>query len=123
MKKEIQKIMTNKTETLYTFSSRLKQLREEHDMTQEQLAQSLGVSRTCITNWEGMLRFPKGDILAKMARIFGVSADYLCGRTDVRYHIKKPQTREMDMSVLNVEGNDMVYEFFNFIKSKAKYRV
>lgn len=114
--------MTDKTEKLYIFSSRLKQLREEYNMTQMQLAHILGVSRTCVTNWESMLRFPKGDIIAKMARIFGVSADYLCGRTDIRYYIKKPQTREIDMSVLNVEGNDIVYEFFNFIKSKAEYR-
>lgn len=114
--------MTNKAETLYIFSSRLKELREEHDMTQRQLAQNLGVSRSCVANWEKKLRFPKGDIVAKMARMFGVSADYLCGRTDLRYHIKKPQTREMDFSVLNALGNDLVYEFFNFVKSKEKYR-
>lgn len=64
--------------------SRLRALRESSHMTQQEVADAVGVTPEAIGNYEGDKREPKGDILVKLARVFGVSTDYLLGRTDVR---------------------------------------
>ena len=66
-------------------SERLKQLRKEKGVTQEQLASILGVERSSIGKYEGKSRImPSDDIKRRMAEYFGVSIDYLLGYTDVR---------------------------------------
>ena len=50
----------------------LKELREKAGLTQEQLAQKLGLGRTTIVRWEGEAdRYPAGVWLPKIARVLG----------------------------------------------------
>lgn len=65
-------------------SKRIKQLRQEKDMTQKELALLLHVQRTTITGYETKDRHPQLDIIIHIADIFGVTTDYLLGRTDKR---------------------------------------
>lgn len=77
------------------FSERLAQLRKEHNMTQQELAEKLGVSRGTIGMYEIGQRDPDTETLAKIAEIFGVSTDYLLGRTDLpNVHIPEEYTRK-----------------------------
>ncbi|MBO4389735.1 MAG: helix-turn-helix transcriptional regulator, partial [Lachnospiraceae bacterium] len=64
-----------------TFSTTLQALRKEKKVTQEQLAAQLGVSPQAVSKWENG-SYPEGDLVPKIADIFGVSIDYLYGRTD-----------------------------------------
>lgn len=64
------------------FAERLKELREEKNMSELQLAKVLGVSSTTINRWERGLRVPNLDSLVLLARFFDVSIDYLCGLED-----------------------------------------
>lgn len=66
------------------FGQRLKSLRKEKGWTQEELAKKLGVSRSAVAGWESSCKdnLPEGEVLIKIATIFGVSVDYLLGRTD-----------------------------------------
>ena len=64
------------------FAERLKELREEKNMSELQLAKVLGVSSTTINRWERGLRAPNLDSLILLARFFDVSIDYLCGLED-----------------------------------------
>ena len=48
-------------------------------MTQAQLAQKLGVTKSVISAYETGLRLPSYDILISIAQIFKVSTDYLLG--------------------------------------------
>lgn len=61
---------------------RIRQLRIEHNMTQQKLASKLHVQRTTLAGYEAKNRHPPLDILVHIADIFGVTTDYLLGRTD-----------------------------------------
>ena len=62
------------------FGERLKELREEHELGQVELAQKLHVSKGIISLWENNLREPGLANLVVIADFFGVSIDYLAGR-------------------------------------------
>lgn len=63
-------------------SQRIKELRSEMDISQKELSTQLFVSPQAISKWERDEATPNPDAITKMAEIFGVSADYLLGRTD-----------------------------------------
>jgi transcriptional regulator with XRE-family HTH domain len=60
-----------------TLGEKLSKLRKEHNYTQEQLADILGVSRQSISKWESDIAYPETDKLIKMGRLFDCSMDYL----------------------------------------------
>ncbi len=65
------------------FSERCKELRKASGMTQEELAQKVGVKRKqAVSNWENGNSMPSLKCAIKLARIFGVSLDYLVGYND-----------------------------------------
>ena len=65
------------------FADRLKTLRVSQNMTQEQLAERLGVVRKTVSDYENGKRYPKSqDTVTKLCRIFNVSRDYLMGDDD-----------------------------------------
>ena len=55
---------------------RLRRLREEHELTQGQLAKYLGVGRSTVTRWEGGTAYPKNQ-LERLSRLYGVTMDYI----------------------------------------------
>ena len=64
------------------FPNRLKELRKKRELLNKDLAKIMCVEPATITNWEKGNRFPKDDILIKIADYFDCSLDYLLGRTD-----------------------------------------
>lgn len=56
-------------------AKRIKTLREEHGLTQEQLAKELSISRNAISNYENGVRRPDLDLVTKMCDIFNVTLD------------------------------------------------
>lgn len=63
-----------------TFASILKQLRDERDLTQAELARIVGVSRSAIANYEAGEREPDFEVEEALADFFNVPIDYLRGR-------------------------------------------
>lgn len=61
---------------------RLRELRNQANKTQMEVAQYLGVSRQCYNNYELNNREPNKDTLLKLAEYFDVSVDYLLGKED-----------------------------------------
>lgn len=61
------------------FSNRLKELRTQAGLTQLQLAQRLGITKSVISFYELSERAPSPDVLIRLAKIFYVSTDYLLG--------------------------------------------
>ena len=59
------------------FGERLKYLRINDGLTQEELGKKLGVTKMVVSNWELNKGTPNYDMLKKIADIFGVSIDYL----------------------------------------------
>ena len=64
------------------FNERLKLLRTEMGITQNELGKIIGVGRTTVSEYESGKIVPKQDGLIKIAEYFNVSVDYLTGITD-----------------------------------------
>lgn len=58
---------------------RIKQAREDMDLTMAELARLIGVNRSAICRWESDDRTPRAIYLCKLANVLGVSVDYLVG--------------------------------------------
>lgn len=67
-----------------SFGDRIKNLRLEKNMTQEDLSKILNVSRATVGRYETNERFPDKNTLKKIADTFEVSIDYLFERTNIR---------------------------------------
>ena len=70
---------------------RIRELREDRDMTQKQVAQVLGMSQTGYSKYETGENDIPTQILIKLADFYETSTDYLLGRTDERTHKGEPQ--------------------------------
>lgn len=61
---------------------RIRDLREDRDLTQKQLAEQLNCSQQVYSNYELGQRDIPTDILIKLAKFYRVSVDYILGLTD-----------------------------------------
>ncbi|MFV3012012.1 helix-turn-helix domain-containing protein [Clostridium botulinum] len=86
------------------FGDRLKELREEKEMTQEELGKFLNVSRQTISGYEAGAIEPSISNLVKLADIFNISLDYLLGRTKERYNLnlKDKKNKELLLDLIKV---------------------
>lgn len=63
---------------------RIRDLREDNDWKQEYVAEQLGIKQTTYSKYElGKINIPM-EALMKLADLYGVSVDYLLGRTNKR---------------------------------------
>lgn len=69
----------------YNFGNRLKELRLQSGLTQKELGDRIGISKSVVSFYEHLDRTPSPDVLIKLASVFHVSADELLGiqRKDV----------------------------------------
>ena len=72
------------------FQLRLKELRESCGYSQYSFANKFGIAQSTVGNWEAGKRQPDFATLQKLADFFGVSTDYLLGRTDEAENKKTP---------------------------------
>lgn len=64
------------------FADRLKSLRKESGLTQDEFSKQTGIGRSAVGMYEAGKRAPNYETLSKVARFYHVSTDYLLGRTD-----------------------------------------
>lgn len=64
---------------------RLRDLREDHDMTQQNIADYLGMKQSQYNRYERGLRDLPTDVLIRLARLYGTSCDYILGISDEPY--------------------------------------
>lgn len=104
----------------------LKNLRNQSNMSQEELAKLLGISRSAVSSYENGTRSPNNELLVKMANIFNVSTDYLLGltisyNTDSEYDLIFSEIRSLletsDLS--DKQKNEILSE----VKSYFKWRL
>lgn len=60
-------------------AERIKQLREQSNWTQSELAKQLGITRSSVNAWELGISVPSTQYLVELAALFKVSTDYLLG--------------------------------------------
>ena len=68
----------------YDFGERLRKLRSDSHLTQEQLASVLNLSRSTVAYYESGMRSPDMQKLLLIADYFNISLDYLLGRTEIK---------------------------------------
>ena len=73
--------------------SPLSVLMDEKEMTQQEVANALGVSRQAVQRWESGLTI-KVDNLKKLAKLFGVSVSYLTGESEREASVASPSVSE-----------------------------
>lgn len=64
------------------YYSRLRDLREDADLTQEQLVKMLGMHKTTYTNYEQGKREIPFELVIRIAKLYNVSLDYIAGITN-----------------------------------------
>jgi len=65
------------------FAEKIFTLRKSNDLTQEQLAEELNVSRQSISKWESGQATPELEKIVAMSQIFGVTTDYLLKPSEI----------------------------------------
>ncbi|HHT37905.1 MAG TPA: helix-turn-helix transcriptional regulator [Mollicutes bacterium] len=71
------------------YLKRLKDLREDHDLTQEQLSKMLNISQRTYSYYETGGRSVPVEIICDLANIYQTSTDYILGLTDNKKDKKK----------------------------------
>jgi transcriptional regulator with XRE-family HTH domain len=61
---------------------RIRNLREDRDLTQQELADFLNCTQACYSHYESGKRDIPTEVLSRLADFYGVSTDYLLGRTN-----------------------------------------
>ena len=64
--------------------TRIRALREDHDLTQEKVGQAINIPQRTYAYYESGQRMIPPSVLSALADLYHVSVDYLLGRTDCR---------------------------------------
>jgi transcriptional regulator with XRE-family HTH domain len=101
-----------------SFGARLRQLREENNLYQKDLASELGLTQKTISNYENNERFPDPKTLSKIADLFDVSIDFLLNRSDMRNPIEIIAAHRTDdpMTDLPENARKSVLAFIKLVK-------
>lgn len=92
------------------FGDKLKTLRLRKKLTQKELANQLGLTKSVISAYETGLRMPSYDVLIAISKIFKVSTDYLLG-------IESKTT--IDLSGLSEKEAEALIMLINAMKQKV----
>ena len=91
------------------FSTRLKELRQNMNLRQEQVAKLIGVNKSAISTYENDTRQPSFEILVRLANLYRVSTDYLLGQTN---------SRSLDLSGLSEEEATLICDLVASMSKK-----
>lgn len=87
--------------------NRLKLLREEKGLFQKDIATLLNLSIPAVNQYESGKRDMSTETVIKLAEYFGVSTDYLLGKSDIR-NPKESEEDSLSLSQLGFNMNDYV---------------
>lgn len=104
--------------------NRLKELRKEKKLTQQELADMIGTTKLTVSNWENDKHVIKSDKAKKLADFFGVSVGYLLGYEsdrELRNALAHGVAKHSDDKLLELLNEKIEFESFNIEKyNKAK---
>ena len=100
--------------------NRIKNLREEMNMKQEELAKVLSISPSAVGMYERDEREPNDEITLKLAEYFNVSTDYLLGKTDIRNQ-EEIETDKINIGLSKKDYNPPTKEQQEKIEEFAKF--
>ncbi len=89
------------------FSNRITTLRKERNLSQKEVAMSLGVSQALLSHYEKGVRECGLDFVLKCAEYYGVTTDYLLGKDDSRFGVYQALIGDVAASDKELESNKM----------------
>lgn len=96
-----------------TFGERLRELREEKELSQKVLAEKLGVSNVTLNRWENNNQMPDGKMQLYLAKFFNVSSYWLLvGDDDARSYPSDEETARF----YEAEENELLQRMVERIK-------
>lgn len=104
-------------------SENLKRIRKEHNLSQEALAERLGVSRQSVSKWESSQAYPEMEKIVLICKLYNVSVDVL-----LNGNIKKAEKEEKFKINFGKYFNDFlnyiskVLDVFSCMKFKEKVK-
>ena len=102
-------------EFMQYFGIKLKQLRHARDLTQQQVADYVGVTRATIGAYETGAQYPSVESLIKLTVLLHTSADYLLGITDEQQRFDISRLTDEQASVIS-----QLIDQFHFLNSQMK---
>lgn len=98
-------------------ASRIRLLRESRKLTQQQVADALGVPKSTYVHYEDGTNEPKISVLIKIALYYEISADWLLGVESAQTKNLPPETRwEIMRKEIEQLSDDDVKELHSFLK-------
>ncbi len=104
-----------------SLGNKLAEARKRQNLTQEQLAERLGVTRQAVSRWESDAAYPETDKIIRMAQILGVSCDYLLqdgvdekgkpAALTVTRLLKQAQGKRVKLTFYEGDGMPVVHEW------------
>ena len=114
-----------------TINERLRDLREDHDLSQKQIAAVMGITQQLYSKYElGIHQIPLHHLVA-LAQYYDVSLDYLAGRIDADcssagniYVTRTCTSNDLIRRVLSLtqEGRDRAVDYISLLQLKYKER-
>lgn len=101
------------------FGKRVMNLRKERKLSQSELAAKAGIHPNVLGRYERGDAKPFVEVAAKIAKILGVSIDYLAGNTDVLFD-KKTVDRILDIQQLSEKDAEHLYALMDAFLRDAK---
>ena len=90
-------------------ADRIKALRKNMEMSQEDLGKKLGITRSAVNAWEMGTSVPSTPMLIELTNIFRVSSDYLLGLED---------TGTIDVTGLNDTDIEALHSLITYMRKK-----
>lgn len=105
------------------FNEKLQELRKQKELTQEELAESLYVSRTAVSKWESGRGYPNIESLKAIAKFFGVTIDELLSGDEL-LTIAEKDTKDKEMHLRDIafgmlDLSVVMFFFLPFFGEKA----
>lgn len=94
-----------------TFGEKLKKLRIDNHLTQDELAEKIYVTRTAISKWETDKGYPSIDSIRAVSKIFSVTIDELLS-TDEVFTIAEQDVKRQDNLIFGFVDLCMIMNFF-----------
>lgn len=91
------------------FGNKLKELRLQFGLTQEQLAERIGVTSSVISYYEHQERYPSPDVVIRLSYVFHTSTDFLFGLEDKNL---------LDISNLSQEEIQYLYQIIKILEKR-----
>lgn len=102
------------------FNKRLKELRNQANMTQRELGEKLDLAHNAIANYEKGERHPDFDTILKLADIFNCSIDYLLGRTNNKNEKLMKPNEGQALIIKAKNANVSINELEAYIEARKK---